>query len=78
MLHGEAVAIGIHMAAVMSQKLGWVDGHLVDQIVQLLKFYNVRGTCHCFLFVYHSDFRFILATHLNSPEWLRCICVVAS
>ncbi len=43
MFHGEAVAIGIHMAAVMSQKLGWIDSHLVDRIVRLLKFYNVRG-----------------------------------
>ncbi len=42
MFHGEAVAIGIHMAAVMSQKLGWIDNHFVDRIVQLLKFYNVR------------------------------------
>ncbi len=30
------------MAAVLSQKLGWIDDHFVARIVQLLKFYNVR------------------------------------
>lgn len=31
-LHGEAVAAGTMMAADMSQRLGWIDGELVQRI----------------------------------------------
>ncbi len=67
MFHGEAVAIGIHMAAVMSQKLGWIENHFVDRIVQLLKFYNVRKSTTLlpiFWFCILLGLWF-LATHLN-------------
>ncbi|KAG5186105.1 3-Dehydroquinate synthase [Tribonema minus] len=37
LLHGEAVAIGTHMAAVMSAKLGWIDAALAARAVALLR-----------------------------------------
>lgn len=37
LLHGEAVAIGMHMAADMSHRMGWVDQELVDRSVVLMK-----------------------------------------
>lgn len=37
LLHGEAVAIGMHMAADMSCRMGWVDQELVDRSVALMK-----------------------------------------
>ena len=36
LLHGEAVAIGMHMAACMSCRMGWVDQELVDRSVALM------------------------------------------
>jgi 3-dehydroquinate synthase len=35
-LHGEAVAVGMVLAAEMSQRLGWLGSHEVDQIRELL------------------------------------------
>ena len=35
-LHGEAVAVGMVLAAEMSQRLGWLESHEVDQIRELL------------------------------------------
>lgn len=40
-LHGEAVAIGTAMAAVMSAKLGWIDSELVQRIYKLLERANL-------------------------------------
>lgn len=37
LLHGEAVAIGMHMAADMSCRMGWVDQELVDRSVVLME-----------------------------------------
>lgn len=37
LLHGEAVAIGMHMAADMSCRMGWVDQELVDRSVALMQ-----------------------------------------
>ncbi|CAB1115544.1 unnamed protein product [Ectocarpus sp. CCAP 1310/34] len=37
LLHGEAVAIGMHMAADMSCRMGWVDQELVDRSVALME-----------------------------------------
>lgn len=37
LLHGEAVAIGMHMAADMSCRMGWVDRALVDRTVKLMQ-----------------------------------------
>lgn len=36
LLHGEAVAIGMHMAADMSCRMGWIDQQLVDRTVELM------------------------------------------
>eukprot|EP00904_Undaria_pinnatifida_P013521 jgi/Undpi1/929/HiC_scaffold_10.g04393.m1 len=36
LLHGEAVAIGMHMAADMSCRLGWIERGLVDRTVDLM------------------------------------------
>jgi 3-dehydroquinate synthase len=36
LLHGEAVAIGTHMAAVMSAKLGWIEPELAQRAVALM------------------------------------------
>lgn len=36
-LHGEAVALGMAMAADMSTRLGWIDEGLATRAVQLLK-----------------------------------------
>lgn len=36
-LHGEAVAIGIAMAAQMSFRMGWIDGELVQRIYKILE-----------------------------------------
>lgn len=36
-LHGEAVAIGIAMAATMSGRMGWIDQELVQRIYKLLE-----------------------------------------
>lgn len=36
-LHGEAVAIGMAMAATMSYKLGWIEASLVERIYKLLE-----------------------------------------
>ncbi|CAM9395406.1 unnamed protein product [Chrysoparadoxa australica] len=41
LLHGEAVAIGMHMAAVMSEKLGWIDASLVARTVSIMKACNL-------------------------------------
>lgn len=35
-LHGEAVAVGLVMAAEMSRNLGWVDGDIVDRTTKLI------------------------------------------
>jgi 3-dehydroquinate synthase len=40
-LHGEAVAIGTAMAAVMSAKLGWIDQDLVQRIYDILQRANL-------------------------------------
>lgn len=40
-LHGEAVAIGTAMAAVMSAKLGWIDQAMVERIYKILKRANL-------------------------------------
>lgn len=37
LLHGEAVAIGTHMAAELSCRMGWVDRELVDRTVKLME-----------------------------------------
>lgn len=37
LLHGEAVAIGMHMAADMSCRMGWVEQALVDRTVKLMQ-----------------------------------------
>eukprot|EP00903_Cladosiphon_okamuranus_P012199 g11442.t1 len=37
LLHGEAVAIGMHMAADLSCRMGWVDQELVDRSVALME-----------------------------------------
>lgn len=36
LLHGEAVAIGMHMAVDMSCRMGWIDKDLVDRTVRLM------------------------------------------
>lgn len=36
LLHGEAVAIGMHMAADMSCRMGWIDRQLVDRTIELM------------------------------------------
>ncbi|MGD2054446.1 MAG: 3-dehydroquinate synthase [Gammaproteobacteria bacterium] len=36
-LHGEAVAAGMRMAAIMSHQLGWISANDVDRITELLK-----------------------------------------
>lgn len=36
-LHGEAVAVGMKMAAEFSQRLGWLDSSVVDRLTCLLK-----------------------------------------
>lgn len=40
-LHGEAVAVGMKMAAEFSQRLGWLDGSVVDRLTCLLKQFNL-------------------------------------
>jgi len=37
LLHGEAVAIGMHMAADMSCRMGWIDRSIVDRTVALME-----------------------------------------
>lgn len=41
LLHGEAVSIGMHMAAVTSEKLGWIDQSLVARAVNLMQAANL-------------------------------------
>jgi 3-dehydroquinate synthase len=36
-LHGEAVAIGLYCAALLSQKIGWIDAQVVAQVEQMLQ-----------------------------------------
>jgi 3-dehydroquinate synthase len=36
-LHGEAVAVGMLMAADLSSRQGWINNHAVQQLIQLLK-----------------------------------------
>jgi 3-dehydroquinate synthase len=40
-LHGEAVAAGMRMAAIMSHQLGWISAADVDRITELLKLANL-------------------------------------
>jgi len=44
LMHGEAVAIGLVMAAEMSQRLGWINMYEVDQIRDLLSRANLPVT----------------------------------
>lgn len=37
-LHGEAVAIGLYCAAVLSYQLGWIDKSVVEQVASLLDY----------------------------------------
>lgn len=40
-LHGEAVAVGMKMAADFSQRLGWVDGVVVERVTRILEKANL-------------------------------------
>lgn len=45
-LHGEAVAIGLHAAALLSQKLGYIDQPAVDRIVRVLTAHGLPARLH--------------------------------
>ena len=36
-LHGEAVGIGLHCAALLSERLGWLERSEVDQVVRVIE-----------------------------------------
>ena len=40
-LHGEAVSVGLVLATLLSQKLGWLDDNATEPVMQLLKRYDL-------------------------------------